>query len=73
MCMLAVAPSLSPWRLGAAPLTLTPQRFQKARQPPRSWRSGSARDVAGDVIDVPFTITLASSDFTAEPHSSSGC
>ncbi|NXE84270.1 SC6A7 protein, partial [Cochlearius cochlearius] len=37
-------------------------RFQKATQPLRSWRTATARDAAGDVIDVPFTITLADSD-----------
>ncbi|NXF48122.1 SC6A7 protein, partial [Oceanites oceanicus] len=37
-------------------------RFQKATQPLCSWRTATARDVAGDVIDVPFTITLTSSD-----------
>ncbi|KAM9565444.1 sodium- and chloride-dependent taurine transporter-like [Guaruba guarouba] len=48
-------------------------RFQKARQPLRSWRTATARDAAADVIDVPFTIALTSSDFTAAPHGSSGC
>ncbi|KAK2517600.1 sodium-dependent proline transporter-like protein [Columba guinea] len=42
-------------------------RFQKATQPLHSWRTATARDVAGDVIDVPFTITLTGSDFTAPP------
>ncbi|NXE14590.1 SC6A7 protein, partial [Lophotis ruficrista] len=37
-------------------------RFRKATQPLRSWRTATARDVAEDVIDVPFTITLAGSD-----------
>ncbi|NXR00542.1 SC6A7 protein, partial [Sagittarius serpentarius] len=37
-------------------------RFQKATQPLRSWRMATARDTAGDVIDVPFTITLTGSD-----------
>ncbi|NXK99565.1 SC6A7 protein, partial [Mesembrinibis cayennensis] len=37
-------------------------RFQKATQPLRSWRTATARDVAGEVIDVPFTITLTGSD-----------
>ncbi|NXA21378.1 SC6A7 protein, partial [Ibidorhyncha struthersii] len=37
-------------------------RFQKATQPLHSWRTATAWDVAGDVIDVPFTITLTSSD-----------
>ncbi|KAM6093577.1 sodium-dependent proline transporter-like [Chlamydotis macqueenii] len=46
-------------------------RFQKATQPLRSWRTATARDVAEDVIDVPFTITLASSDFTVPPYGSS--
>ncbi|XP_042648664.1 sodium-dependent proline transporter-like [Tyto alba] len=46
-------------------------RFQKATLPLRSWRTATARDVAGDVIDVPFTITLTGSDFSAPPHSSS--
>ncbi|XP_074996700.1 sodium-dependent proline transporter-like [Calonectris borealis] len=46
-------------------------RFQKAIQPLRSWRTATAQDVAGDVIDVPFTITLTGSDFATLPHSSS--
>ncbi|NXC69824.1 SC6A7 protein, partial [Anhinga anhinga] len=37
-------------------------RFQKATQPLHSWRTVTARDVAGDVIDVPFTITLTGND-----------
>ncbi|NXV23710.1 SC6A7 protein, partial [Cepphus grylle] len=37
-------------------------RFQKATQPLHSWRTATARDVTGDIIDVPFTITLTSSD-----------
>ncbi|NXX13854.1 SC6A7 protein, partial [Podargus strigoides] len=37
-------------------------RFQKATQPLRSWRTATARDVTRGVIDVPFTITLTSSD-----------
>ncbi|NXT44978.1 SC6A7 protein, partial [Pelecanoides urinatrix] len=37
-------------------------RFQKAIQTLRSWRMAAAWDVAGDVIDVPFTITLTGSD-----------
>ncbi|NXT23891.1 SC6A7 protein, partial [Syrrhaptes paradoxus] len=37
-------------------------RFHKATQPLRSWRTATARDVTEDVIDVPFTITLTSSD-----------
>ncbi|NXG39778.1 SC6A7 protein, partial [Dromaius novaehollandiae] len=38
-------------------------RFQKATQPLRSWRTATARDAAEVVvIDVPFTITLTSSD-----------
>lgn len=49
-------------------LTLAhPQRFQKATQPLHSWRTATAWDAAGDVIDVPFTITLTGSDFTAPP------
>ncbi|XP_074937966.1 sodium-dependent proline transporter-like [Phalacrocorax aristotelis] len=45
-------------------------RFQKATQPLCSWRTATARDVAGDVIDVPFTITLTGNDFNAPPHGS---
>lgn len=53
-------------------LTLAhPQRFQKATQPLRSWRTATAQDVAENVINVPFTITLTSSDFTVQPHGSS--
>ncbi|NXV52918.1 SC6A7 protein, partial [Uria aalge] len=37
-------------------------RFQKATQPLHSWRTATAQDVTGDIIDVPFTITLTSSD-----------
>ncbi|NWI28700.1 SC6A7 protein, partial [Sula dactylatra] len=37
-------------------------RFQKATQPLRSWRMATARDVARDVISVPFTITLTGND-----------
>ncbi|NXN76689.1 SC6A7 protein, partial [Himantopus himantopus] len=37
-------------------------RFQKATQPLHSWRTATAWDVAGDVIDVPFTITLTGSE-----------
>ncbi|NXT56851.1 SC6A7 protein, partial [Pluvianellus socialis] len=37
-------------------------RFQKATQPLHSWRMTTTRDVAGHVIDVPFTITLTSND-----------
>lgn len=52
-------------------LTLAhPQRFQKATQPLNSWRTATARDMARDVIDVPYTITLTSSDFIAPPHGS---
>ncbi|NXK54794.1 SC6A7 protein, partial [Chauna torquata] len=37
-------------------------RFQKATQPLHSWRTATTRDVAREVISVPFTITLTSSD-----------
>ncbi|NXL49580.1 SC6A7 protein, partial [Podilymbus podiceps] len=37
-------------------------RFQKATQPLRAGRTATAQDVAGDIIDVPFTITLTGSD-----------
>uniref|UniRef100_A0A8B9C5E2 Transporter n=1 Tax=Anser brachyrhynchus TaxID=132585 RepID=A0A8B9C5E2_9AVES len=42
-------------------------RIQKATQPLNSWRTASARDVSAEVINVPFTITLTSSDFSAQP------
>ncbi|XP_031455091.1 sodium-dependent proline transporter-like [Phasianus colchicus] len=48
--------------------TLT-DRFQKAMQPLHSW--GTAAASAEDIIEVPFTITLSSSDFTTPPHSES--
>ncbi|KAI6079962.1 Sodium-dependent proline transporter [Aix galericulata] len=44
-------------------------RIQKATQPLNSWRAASGRDVSAEVINVPFTITLTSSDFTAQPDS----
>ncbi|KAF1645271.1 Sodium-dependent proline transporter, partial [Eudyptes chrysocome] len=37
-------------------------RFQKATQPLSSWRMATAQDMARDIIDVPFTITLTDSD-----------
>ncbi|NXJ99562.1 SC6A7 protein, partial [Corythaixoides concolor] len=37
-------------------------RFQKATQPLRSWRTASAQDTAREGIEVPFTITLTGSD-----------
>ncbi|XP_021239749.1 sodium-dependent proline transporter-like [Numida meleagris] len=46
-------------------------RFHKATQPFRSWGTGSAGAAAEDIIEVPFTITLTGSDFTAPPHSES--
>nr|XP_025973394.1 sodium-dependent proline transporter-like [Dromaius novaehollandiae] len=45
-------------------------RFQKATQPLRSWRTATARDAAEVVvIDVPFTITLTSSDLAGSYES----
>lgn len=49
----------------------TPQRFQKAAQPLRSWRTATTREAPQDVIVVPFTITLTDSNFTTPPYSSS--
>ncbi|NWZ31056.1 SC6A7 protein, partial [Asarcornis scutulata] len=37
-------------------------RIQKATQPLNSWRAAGGRDVSAEVINVPFTITLTSSD-----------
>uniref|UniRef100_A0A8B9SZH0 Transporter n=1 Tax=Anas platyrhynchos TaxID=8839 RepID=A0A8B9SZH0_ANAPL len=45
-------------------------RIRKATQPLNSWRAASGRDMSAEVINVPFTITLTSSDFTAQPDSS---
>lgn len=60
-----------PWGGSGQPLlTLAHlQRIQKATQPLNSWRTASARDVSAEVINVPFTITLTSSDFSAQPDS----
>ncbi|CAM9600524.1 unnamed protein product [Bubo scandiacus] len=61
----------APGDSGLPLLTVThPQRFQKTTQPLRSWRTATARDMAGDVVNVPFAITLSGSDFTATPHGS---
>lgn len=61
-----------PWGGSGQPLlTLAPlQRIRKATQPLNSWRAASGRDMSAEVINVPFTITLTSSDFTAQPDSS---
>ncbi|KAM6140427.1 LOW QUALITY PROTEIN: sodium-dependent proline transporter-like [Pterocles gutturalis] len=45
-------------------------RYHKATQPLRSWRTATTRDVTEDVIDVPFTITLTGSDSIVPPQGS---
>lgn len=46
-----------------------PQRLQKAMQPLRSW--GPTAAGTEEIIEVPFSITLSDSDFSAPPHSES--
>lgn len=44
-------------------------RLQKAMQPLRSW--GTTAAGTEEIIEVPFSITLSDSDFSAPPHSES--